>query len=113
MCGAVSDAESGHDRVARDDVVLVVSDMTMPEMSGLELLRVLRELDAELPVVLMTGHSDPDLIMEALECGAAEYLIKPFDIRKFRQVVERLARPRNSVRNSVKMRMLAAGAPPR
>jgi DNA-binding NtrC family response regulator len=80
------------DFVLHDDVVLVVSDMTMPEMSGLELLRMIRKLDAELPVVLMTGRSDPDSVVEALECGANEYLIKPFDISKFRQTVQRHAR---------------------
>ncbi len=79
--------------VLHHDVVLIVSDMTMPEMSGLGLLRVIRNLDSDLPVVLMTGRSDPESIVEALECGASEYLIKPFDISKFRQTVQRLARP--------------------
>jgi len=78
--------------VLQSDVVLVVSDMTMPEMSGLDLLCAIRELDAELPVVVMTGRSDPDGIMQALESGASEYLIKPFDISKFRQTVQRHAR---------------------
>jgi DNA-binding NtrC family response regulator len=95
------------DRVLCDDVVLVVTDMMMLEMSGLELLRILHELDAGLPVVLMSGHSDPDRIMEALECGASEYLIKPLDIPRLRQVVERLSRPPSAVSKDGNLRMSA------
>lgn len=95
------------ERVLCDDVVLVVTDMTMPEMSGLELLRILHELDAGLPVVLMSGHSDPDHILEALECGASEYLIKPLDIPRLGQVVERLSRPPSAVRQDDNLRMSA------
>src|SRR5664280_90700 len=95
------------ERVLCDDVVLVVTDMTMPEMSGLELLRILHELDAGLPVVLMSGHSDPDHILEALECGVSEYLIKPLDIPRLRQVVERLSRPPSAVRKDGNLRTSA------
>ena len=97
------------DQVTRDDVVLVVSDMTMPEMSGLELLRALRKLDAELPVVFMTGHSDQDLMREALECGVSEYVTKPFDFRAFRQMVERQARPPGKGCRSGTWRLSAGG----
>jgi DNA-binding NtrC family response regulator len=93
------------ERLLRDDVVLVVSDMTMPEMSGLELLRKIRSLDAEMPVVLLSGYSDPAHIAQAWEWGANEYLVKPEDIPKFRQVVERLARPANASRVSGTMRI--------
>ncbi len=78
--------------VLRQDIVLVVTDMTMPEMSGLELLRAIRNLDATLPVVLMTGNPNPFSVAQALEYGASECLIKPFDMAMFRQTVQRLAR---------------------
>ena len=78
--------------VLHNDVALVVSDISMPEMSGLDLLCAIHEFDPALPVVLMTGCSDPDSVMQALESGASEYLIKPFDISKFKQTVQRHAR---------------------
>ena len=85
------------DHVARDDIDLVVTDMTMPEMSGLELLCVIRKLDATLPTVLMTGCTDLGLFSEAIECGANEFLFKPFELGVFGHLVERLVRPRRAI----------------
>jgi DNA-binding NtrC family response regulator len=100
------------DCLSRGDVVLVVSDMTMPEMSGLELMRKIRQRDEDMPVVLMTGRSDSESIVEALECGASEYLIKPFDISKFRQTVQRLARPPRHFQSDSQVRLLSGSAKP-
>src|ERR1700743_2546025 len=64
-------------RTRRFDVI--VSDITMPEMSGLELLRSIREHDLDVPFVLMTGGPAVDSAVRAVEYGALRYLIKPID----------------------------------
>jgi two-component system response regulator FixJ len=51
----------------------------MPEISGIELLRRLKELKVPLPVIVITGHGDVPLAVEAMKFGAAEFLEKPFD----------------------------------
>ncbi len=58
---------------------LVISDVRMPEMSGVELLRKLKALKPSLPVILLTGHGDVPLAVEAIKAGAADFLEKPFD----------------------------------
>jgi two-component system response regulator FixJ len=51
----------------------------MPEMSGIDMLRRLRELKIDVPVIVITGHADIPLAVEAMKIGAADFLEKPFD----------------------------------
>jgi EAL domain-containing protein (putative c-di-GMP-specific phosphodiesterase class I)/CheY-like chemotaxis protein len=67
----------------------LVSDIQMPGMSGLKLLRAVREHDLDLPVVLMTGAPDLKGAAAAVEYGAFQYLIKPVALDRLRAVVER------------------------
>jgi two-component system NtrC family response regulator len=60
---------------------LIITDVRMPEMDGLELLRRARQMRKDLPVIVMTGHATRRNRLDAMEKGAFDYVSKPFGIR--------------------------------
>jgi nitrogen regulation protein NR(I) len=66
---------------------LVMMDVRMGGITGLETLRRLRETDAKLPVIMMTAYGTTQTAIEAMKLGAYDYLLKPFDVPKLKQIV--------------------------
>ncbi len=75
---ACHSARAAIERVRQGGVSVVLSDISMPEMSGLELSLVVRELEPDLPVVLITGEPTLESATKAIEHGVFRYLVKPF-----------------------------------
>lgn len=92
----VLEASNGPDalrviRESRPRVMLL--DIVMPGMNGLEVLAAARELDGALTVIMLTSESEVDTAKRALELGAAEYVTKPFDLEFLRGEVRRYMAP--------------------
>jgi two-component system nitrogen regulation response regulator GlnG len=66
---------------------LVIMDVRMGGMSGLETLRRLRQIDAKLPVIIMTAYGTTQTAIEAMKLGAYDYLLKPFDVPRLKQII--------------------------
>jgi len=71
---------------------LVILDLTLPNMDGLEILRVLRERSVPVPVLIVTARSDVDNRIKGLDLGADDYLTKPFEMGEFDARVRALLR---------------------
>jgi DNA-binding NtrC family response regulator len=68
---------------------VVVLDLQLPDRSGLEVFHDLRELDAKRPVIFITAHGTTETAIEAMKRGAFDYLVKPVDLERLSQVLER------------------------
>ncbi|HSM53302.1 MAG TPA: sigma-54 dependent transcriptional regulator [Erythrobacter sp.] len=92
---AFSDARAALKALSSDFSGVVVSDVRLPGMDGIEFFARLRELDPELPVILTTGHGDVAMAVEAMKNGAADFLTKPYSsvelVRAIRVAADRRA----------------------
>ncbi|HVS41694.1 MAG TPA: response regulator [Candidatus Dormibacteraeota bacterium] len=89
VCGsrghAVIEAASGADALAmatsrRPDLILL--DVSLPDMSGLEVCSRVREAGLDTPIVMLSGHADPADVSRGLRLGADDYLTKPYELRE-------------------------------
>ncbi|WED21912.1 nitrogen regulation protein NR(I) [Vibrio sp. JC009] len=88
-CETFADAESVLMALEREAPDVLVSDIRMPGIDGLDLLKQVHQRNPDLPVIIMTAHSDLDAAVNAYQQGAFEYLPKPFDIDETLLLVER------------------------
>ncbi len=86
-----SDGAQAIDRIRGETFDVIVSDVSMPEMGGLEFLRNVREQDLDVPVVLMTGAPRLESAMRAVESGAFSYLVKPVEVDVLDDTIRRAA----------------------
>src|SRR5213078_790228 len=82
-----SSGEEAIERIPRVQPNLVVMDVRMGGMNGLETLRRIRQLDTKLPVIMMTAYGTTQTAIEAMKLGAYDYLLKPFDVPKLKEIV--------------------------
>jgi len=88
----IEGADSGEDGLAmipKFQPDLVIMDVRMGGMTGLETLARIREQDAKLPVIMMTAYGTTQTAIEAMKLGAYDYLLKPFDVPRLKEVVAR------------------------
>lgn len=86
---------------------VVVSDIRMPGMDGMTLLQRIREVDAEVPVILVTGHADVQLAVSAMRAGVYDFLEKPFTVQHLAGIIRRAMDRRSLVLENRRLRAVA------
>jgi DNA-binding NtrC family response regulator len=105
----------GVDAFAGGGFDAVLTDVRLPDLSGLDVVAILTEMDADVPVVVMTGYGTLDTALEALRRGAKDYVQKPFSVedvgRLLTRAIEerRLARENRRLRALVERRLASSG----
>ncbi|MEX0677407.1 MAG: sigma-54 dependent transcriptional regulator [Pirellulales bacterium] len=87
-------AQEGLERVRRDRPDVLLLDIMLPELSGLEAYEAIRKIDSKLPMIYITGHGSSETAIEAMKLGAYDYLQKPLDKDRVLDLVGRAAEMR-------------------
>lgn len=90
----VEDGERALEALEQHHVDVVISDLRMPKVDGMTLLKRVVEVYPDIPVILITAHGTVDTAVEALKLGAFDYITKPFEQSEFRNVVGKAAKTR-------------------
>ena len=88
---------------------VIVSDVRMPNMDGLSFFKQVQEMDSELPVLLLTGHGDVPMAVQALKDGVYDFLVKPFSVAELIASLNRASQKRKLVIENRNLRKLHAG----
>ena len=82
-------AEAGLKLAEREPPALILTDLKLPGMTGLQLLEAIRRMRADVPVVVMTAYGTVENAVEAMKAGASDYVLKPFSLDEVKMVVKR------------------------
>lgn len=82
-------AQEGLDLIRSDDIDIVLTDLMMPEIDGLELMKMVKDDHPSMPVVMITGYATINTALQATQLGAFDYIAKPFSKKELLAVVHR------------------------
>jgi DNA-binding NtrC family response regulator len=109
----VTVAENGEQGLAefhKNGADIVVTDLVMPKVGGMEVLGTIRAANSDVPVIIITAHGTVDSAVDAIKAGAFDYITKPFDQVELSSVVAKAAKTNESARRSVRADLKARAA---
>jgi two-component system, NtrC family, response regulator AtoC len=96
------DGEQGLAEFEKNGADIVVTDLVMPNLGGMELLKSVNASDPDVPVIIITAHGTVDSAVEAIKLGAFDYITKPFDQSEIQAVIAKAAKTRETAERSVR-----------
>ena len=88
----LSDPTLVEDEVRQGDYHVLILDLMMPKMDGIEVLKKIRTIDSDIAVVIFTAHPNLDSAVASMKLDAVDYIKKPFNVEEFREVLARVER---------------------
>jgi DNA-binding NtrC family response regulator len=86
---AAQDAETGLKLLRQEKIDLVLTDLKLPRMDGLEFLQAVKRSNAQIPVILMTAYGTVETAIEAMKAGASDYVLKPFSMEEIKLIIHK------------------------
>ena len=82
------DGEEGFEKFQNENFDLIISDIRMPKLNGIEMSKKIREIDCTIPIIIATAHKENNLLLECIEVGVSAYLLKPINLKQLEKVVK-------------------------
>ncbi|MGH0035512.1 MAG: sigma-54-dependent transcriptional regulator [Myxococcota bacterium] len=108
---ACENAPEALEALGRESVAIILTDLEMPRMNGIEFMRRVREVDADVPIIVLTAYGTVESAVEAMKLGAVDFLAKPFDLDALEILVQRSLESRRHRVESRYIRQEASAAP--
>ena len=84
-----ANAEAGLSTLRQEKIDLIVTDLKLPGMNGLEFLQAVKRTNATIPIVLMTAFGTVETAVEAMKAGASDYVLKPFSMEEMKLIIRK------------------------
>ncbi len=81
--------EDGYEKFQENDIDLIITDINMPKINGLEMIKKVREIDKEVSILVLSAYNESGFFMESIKLGVEGYLLKPIDMDQFLGVLEK------------------------
>ena len=92
---AFLNGESGLERIRKGGVDVLIVDLKMPGMSGLELIQLTRQLDKEIEIIVITGYGTMEIFLQAIREGVSDFILKPLDMDQLLHSIDRVMEKKN------------------
>ena len=90
ICDNVFDCENSNDAIKifkKNKIDIIISDISMPNINGIEFTKIIRKTNTTIPIILLTAHTDTDYLLEATKLKLVDYLIKPLNFNKLKEAL--------------------------
>ncbi len=87
VCGGANSAKEALEMLTSHDVNIMITDISMPNISGLELIRQVREIAPNIRVIIISGHSQFEYAKEGIRLGVENYLLKPLNVEELQEAI--------------------------
>lgn len=86
------DGQDGLEKFRENDIDLIVTDINMPKLNGLEMIEKIREIDRDIPILILSAHNEDDFFISSIKLGVDGYLLKPIDTDQLILMIDKITK---------------------
>jgi len=84
------DGQDGYEKFRNNDIDLIITDINMPKLNGLEMISKVRDIDNNVSVLILSAHNEPEFLNYSIQLNIDSYLLKPIDIDLFLEALTKI-----------------------